>query len=126
MIMYAPKIIPQHQIFDGLGGQIDLFPTTMHLLRMPYVNNTMGIDLFSEQRNFIYFSADQKHGVISDSLFLIISKNNNVEGLFRYRNSDTVNYYNLYRETAHKMKKYGDAHFQVSQFIISNRKQNCN
>ena len=125
LIIYAPKIITQPKIFDCLGGQIDVFPTTMHLLQLPYVNNTMGIDLLSEQRPFAYFSTDQKYGVISDSLFLIVEKNNNIEGLYRYRTNDTTNYSNQYKTTAEKMKKYASAHFQISQFVISQQKQLC-
>ena len=125
LLMYAPKIITQPKVFDCFGGQVDVFPTIMHLLQLPYVNNTMGIDLLSERRPLMYFSADQKHGVISDSLFLIISKNDDVEGLFRYRTNDTTNYFNAYKETANEMKKYAAAHFQISQFIVSQGKQTC-
>ena len=125
LIMYAPKMITQAKVFDGFGGQIDVFPTAMHLLRLPYVNNTMGIDLLSERRPLTYFSTDQKYGVISDSLFLIVSKNNDVEGLFRYRTNDTTNYFNTYKETANEMKKYAAAHFQVAQFVVSQGKQTC-
>ena len=125
LIIYAPKMIPEGEIFDCLGGQIDVFPTIMHLLSLPYTNNTMGIDLLSEQRPFIYFSSDQKYGVVSDSLFLIVSKNNDVEGLFRYRANDTTNYFNAYKTVADEMKKYATAHFQISQFIVSQQKQTC-
>ena len=125
LLMYAPKMITQAKVFDGFGGQIDVFPTAMHLLRLPYVNNTMGIDLLSERRPLMYFSGDQKYGVISDSLFLIVSKSNDVEGLFRYRTNDTTNYFNAYKTTANEMKKYATAHFQVSQFVVSEGKQTC-
>jgi phosphoglycerol transferase MdoB-like AlkP superfamily enzyme len=125
LIMYSPKITSQPQVFDGFGGQIDVFPTIMSLLRLPYVNNTMGIDLLSKQRPFIYFTADQKYGVISDSLFLIVSQNHEVEGLYRYRSGDTVNYFNRYKTVANEMKKYAEANFQVSQYVVSQRKQTC-
>ena len=125
LLMYAPKIITQPKVFNCFGGQIDVFPTIMNLLRLPYVNNTMGIDLLSERRPFMYFSSDQKYGVISDSLFLIVSKNNDIEGLFRYRTGDTVNYFNAHKTVANEMKKYAEAHYQVSQFIVSQKKHLC-
>jgi phosphoglycerol transferase MdoB-like AlkP superfamily enzyme len=125
LLMYAPKMITKPQVFDCFGGQIDVFPTVMHFLRLPYVNNTMGIDLLSERRPFAYFSADQKYGVISDSLFLVVSQNNEVEGLFRYRTNDPTNYFNTYKPIANEMKKYASAHFQISQFIVSQQKQLC-
>jgi len=125
LIIYAPKIITQPQTFDGFGGQVDVFPTVMNILRLPYVNNTMGIDLLTERRPFMYFSSDQKYGVISDSLFLIVSKNNDIEGVYRYRIGDITNYAHTYEVVANEMKKYAEAHYQVSQFIVSQRKQLC-
>ncbi|MCL2041406.1 MAG: sulfatase-like hydrolase/transferase [Bacteroidales bacterium] len=125
LIMYAPKMIPQAETFERLGGQIDIFPTTMQLLRLPYVNNTMGIDLLSEERSFVYFSSDQRYGVISDSLFLIVSQSNDVEGLFRYRTNDTTNYFNQYKTVAAEMRRYAEAHFQVAQYVVFQRMQGC-
>jgi phosphoglycerol transferase MdoB-like AlkP superfamily enzyme len=125
MIMYAPKLITNPEIFSCLGGQIDLFPTTMHILGLPYTNNTLGIDLLSEQRPFIYFSSDDKYGVISDSLFLIVSKNSKIDELYRYRHSDKTNYINQYKAVADEMKNYAKANFQTMLYIISQHKQSC-
>ena len=127
LIMYAPEIIKQPEIFDCLGGQIDVFPTTMHLLGLPYVNNTMGIDLFSERRPFIYFSSGHnlKYGVVSDSLFLIVSKDKVMDELFRYRCHDVTNRIDQYQSLAEQMKNYAKANYQTSHYVISNQKQSC-
>ena len=123
LIMYAPEIIPQPKIMDGLGGQIDVFPTAMNILGLPYTNNTLGVDLLSERRPFMYFSATTKYGVVSDSLFLIVTQNDGTEGLFRYRDKDRTNYIDQYREIADEMKNYADANMQTAQYMISQRKQ---
>jgi len=125
LIMYAPKIIKQPEIFDNIGGQIDVFPTTMHLLGLPYVNNTMGINLFSERRPFIYFSSGHvfKYGVISDSFYLIVSKDK--DELYHYRRRDVTNRINQYRSVAEEMKNYAKVNYQTSQYVISNKKQSC-
>ena len=125
LIIHAPKIITQPQIFDCMGGQIDIFPTVMHLLQLPYINNTMGIDLLSEKRPFMYFSAHDKYGVVSDSLFLIVTKNSETDELFRYRQQDKTNYIDHYKTIADEMKNYAKANFQVTRYIISQRKQYC-
>ena len=125
LIMYAPEIIPQAKIWNCLGGQIDVFPTAMHLLRLPYMNNTMGINLLSEQRPFMYFAADDKYGVVSDSLFLIVAQNNGSEGLFRYRHGEKTNYIDQFETLAKEMKDYAKANMQVTQYIIAQRKQGC-
>ena len=123
LIMYAPKIIPQPKVWDGLGGQIDVFPTAMNLLGLPYSNNTLGVDLLSERRPFMYFSATTKFGVVSDSLFLIVTQNDGAEGLFRYRQKDKTNYIDQYRAIADEMKKYAAANMQTAQYMILQRKQ---
>jgi len=127
LIMYAPKIIKQPAIFDCIGGQIDVFPTTMQLLALPYVNNTMGIDLFSERRPFIYFSSGHNlsYGVVSDSLFLIVSKDKATDELFRYRHRDVTNRIDQYQSLADEMKNYAKVNYQTSQYVISNQKQSC-
>ena len=125
LIMYAPKIIKQPKILNCIGGQIDIFPTAMHLLNLPYSNNTLGINLFTEQRPFIYFSVDNKYGVISDSLYLIVTKNSDTDELYRYRNGDTKNYIKEYQSIANEMKDYAKANFQTAQYIIHQHKTLC-
>ncbi len=50
LIIYAPKLIPQKQLVSKIGGQIDFFPSIMGLIKQPYINNTLGIDLLKEER----------------------------------------------------------------------------
>ena len=123
LIMYASDLIPQARVWDGLGGQIDVFPTAMNLLGLPYTNNTLGIDLLSESRPFMYFSATTRYGVVSDSLFLIVTQNDGTEGLFRYRHRDKTNYIDQYRVIADEMKNYAAANMQTAQYMTSQRKQ---
>jgi phosphoglycerol transferase MdoB-like AlkP superfamily enzyme len=121
--MYAPEIITQPKIWDCLGGQIDVFPTAMNVLKLPYSNNTLGVDLLAERRPFIYFSAAEKFGVISDSLLLIVTQGDDTEGLFRYRHGDKTNYINHYRTIANEMKNYAIANMQTAQYMLIQRKQ---
>jgi phosphoglycerol transferase MdoB-like AlkP superfamily enzyme len=123
-IIYAPKIIPQARIFQCFGGQIDMFPTIMHLLGLPYVNNTFGIDLLKEHRPFIYFSAGNSWGVINDTFFLL-EPEYGCEQLYRYREGDLTNYVEQYQSLADEMKIYAQSNMQASQYIISRRKQSC-
>lgn len=54
LIFHAPYRIKHPKQYDNLGGQIDLFPTLMGLLNLPYTNNTLGIDLLKETRPYIF------------------------------------------------------------------------
>jgi hypothetical protein len=51
---------------------MDIFPTTMGMVGHSFVNTTFGIDLFSKNRNFVYFSTDDKLAAINDSFVWIL------------------------------------------------------
>jgi len=122
LIIYSPNIIKQPKVVSQVGGQIDVFPTIMGLLNFSYINNTLGIDLLKEQRPYIYFSADDKYGVLSDSLFLIVN-NQGKESLFRYKENDEKNRIIENQNVVNEMKQYAASNLQTAQYIIKNNKQ---
>jgi phosphoglycerol transferase MdoB-like AlkP superfamily enzyme len=61
LIIYAPRIISP-EIKENLGGQVDIFPTVMGILQLPYSNNSFGIDLRNYQREYVTFSYDETYG----------------------------------------------------------------
>ena len=115
MIFYAPGIIkPQQQ--DKPGLQIDLFPTIMGFLHLPYVNNTLGVDLRNEGRKYAYFCSDNKIGCLNDEFFLVIRKEG-PNSLYRYKNKDLENYYYSNSVLADDMKKYASAMILTSYWL---------
>ncbi|MEM9822707.1 MAG: LTA synthase family protein [Bacteroidota bacterium] len=119
LIFYAPKLLGTPKSYHQMGGQIDVFPTLMGLLNLPYTNNTLGIDLRKEERPYIYFSADDKIGVLDQEHFLMINPHQAPQ-LFQYRNKDLKNYSDLYPEKVASMKQYMESHLQVYQYLLSN------
>lgn len=122
LIFYSPKLFSGNKIVDKLGGQIDIFPTIMGLLNLPYINNTLGIDLLKENRKYIYFSADDKLGVLSKDFYLIINKQTG-GGLYDYRNNSAHNYINEYAKLAKEMEIYAYTHLQTYQYLLKTGKQ---
>ncbi len=122
LIFYAPGILPEPKAYSHIGGQIDVFPTIMGLLRFPYTNNTLGIDLLNETRPYVYFSADDKYGILGDSLFLIVNDQAK-ESLFKYKNENINDYINEYKQSANEMKNYAFSNLQTAQYIIKNNMQ---
>ncbi len=104
MIFYSPALI-KPAAYEKIGLQIDLFPTLMGFMSLPYTNNTFGIDLVKEDRPFGFFSADTKIGCINNDFFLLI-RSNGPESLYKYRNKDVSNYINDNRALADSMKTY--------------------
>jgi hypothetical protein len=105
-----------------MAGQIDVYPTIMGLLKLPYVNNTLGIDLFKEKRPYIFFNSDDKYGVIDNDWFLIV-KIDKSKGLYHYRSGDTHNYSNQRPDIVEKMDIYANSNLQSYQYILKTKKQ---
>ena len=117
-IIFSPRLIKDGRRFTCFGGQIDVFPTIMGLLNYSYVNNTLGIDLLNEKekRPYIYFSADDKYGVLDDEFYLIVREDGS-PGLYKYKTSDLRDYLSQYKEKAADMKTYAESMFQTTQWL---------
>ena len=121
LIFYAPYILKEPRSCSQIGGQIDLFPTVMGLLKLEYVNNTFGIDLLKESRPFIYFCGDDKVGCLNKNYFLIIRAGGN-ESLYHHATLDPRDHIARLRPLADRMKRYCYSMLQTSQWMIENRK----
>ncbi|HNI09914.1 MAG TPA: LTA synthase family protein [bacterium] len=63
-------------IISDLGGQIDIPATIMGLIGGDYTNNTFGIDLLRERREFLPINSDTKVGCLSKSFLLSLTPKN--------------------------------------------------
>lgn len=122
LIFYAPKLLGEPQKCHQLGSQVDVFPTIMGMLKLPYINNTFGIDLFREQRPFACSYADDKFAVLNTQ-YMFVSRENGVTSLYNYRTGDVKDYSKELPELREAMKKYGESVFQTTQWLRHNSKQ---
>ncbi|MCK5059485.1 MAG: sulfatase-like hydrolase/transferase, partial [Candidatus Aminicenantes bacterium] len=120
-IIHSPSLIREPRSIAQIGGQIDVFPTIMGILNIPYVNNTMGIDLLKESRPFIYFYGDDKMGCLNEEYFLVIRDKGN-ESLYAYRTRDTKSYLDSKKQLAASMKDYFFSMMQTTKWLIRNGK----
>ena len=95
------------------------------ILNLPYINNTLGVDLLREERQFIYFGADDKYGVLNDKFFLIADENKG-DSLYKYEiladgRKDVNNYLQDNLLLVNEMKKYAESMMQITQWMINNR-----
>jgi len=56
----------------NIGSQIDIAPTILGLLGVDYKNNSFGMNLFNESREFAVLDATTKYGIISKEWLLIV------------------------------------------------------
>lgn len=119
LLFYSPKYIPEASVEMKMGGQIDVFPSIMGLLKLPYENTTLGIDLFKDSRPYIFFNGDTRMGVI-DGRYLYIYRINGPESLHEY--SAAENLLSSMPEKVDSMKNYGFANMQVADYLRRNNR----
>jgi hypothetical protein len=101
--------------------QADVFPTLMNFLKLPYTNNTMGINLFEEDRPFAFFCKDYLVGCIDKKHFLVIQKFGG-ESLYEYRSGGSDNVIEQNQALADSMKAYTYSMFQTAQWMLENKR----
>lgn len=116
LLFYAPEILTEPKTFSCLGGQIDLFPTTMGILEIPYTNNTLGIDLLNEKRKTIFFNQDEKYAALNEK-YLMIAGIKEKEGLYNYKEGNTQNLLKMYPQIFDSLKTYAEAMYQTTQYL---------
>lgn len=117
LIIYTPSQPQFSDTLHCLGGQIDIAPTILGLLDVKYQNYTMGINLFTNCRPFMYFSSDDKIGCLDNEYYYIL-RPENIETLYRYENLSTTNYINEFPAKVDSMKNYTFSMMQSTQEIM--------
>lgn len=122
LIIYSPSFGGKSQIFSNLGCQMDVFPTIMGLLNIPYLNNTLGIDLLRDNRRFVSFTSDQMMGCIDQNMFYIYSLNTEQQMLFDYRNKSVVNAVGAHKELVDSMRVYSASQLISFKYLYEDNK----
>ncbi len=115
-IIYAPKITTSNMVYKEIGSQIDIFPTIMGLIKQPYVNNTLGIDLLRKKRKYAVINNDSKIGILDTSYFCIMGKED--INLYKYKNRNRTDYFEQESEKAREMTEYAKSLMQTYQEML--------
>lgn len=118
-VFYMPSKIKPDTV-SSLGGQIDVLPTLLSFLKVPFENSTMGIDLLQEKRPWMYFTADSKIAAIDDTYYYFDLIEEQKEMLYRYKNLDTKDFITAYKTKADSMKTYSHGMIRMADHIIKN------
>jgi phosphoglycerol transferase MdoB-like AlkP superfamily enzyme len=119
LIFFAPEFI-EPLAYSNPALQQDIYPSLCGMLDMSYVNNGLGVDLFRQQREFGYFSADNKLGVTDDSHYLIFREKGNIS-LYSYPDNSIFNLYPDKPEKTKSMLDYAFSMVQSAAYLIENR-----
>ncbi len=118
LIFHAPKILPQNKLYKTIGSQIDIYPTIMGLLKQPYVNNTLDVDLIEQDRKYAIINDDDKIGILDTNYFCIMKGDDSKLQLYKYQTKDRTNYFKQNKTKAFEMVEFAKANMQVFQKMI--------
>lgn len=120
LLIFEPGKENQARTIRNIAGQIDVFPTIMGILGLPYRNETFGIDLLKDKRDYIFFSSDDSYACV-DSTFYYINRMDGRESLYNYSQNSAEDSISFYREKAAEMNEYAKTMIQAAQYIIKNK-----
>ncbi len=121
LILYSPLFDDAPKQFSQFGSQIDIFPTIMGLLNIPYQNNSLGVDLFKVKRPYTYFVSDNHLGCINEKYFYIYNPETKTDGLYDYVNENPNNIEKLYPAITDSMKQYATSMMITADYLIKNK-----
>lgn len=119
-LFYMPTELKADTV-SNVGGQIDIMPTLLSFLKIPFKNTSMGIDLLNEKRPFMYFSADNKIGCIDDKYYYIHLFDENKELLYKYKDLETRSYLDEMKTKTDSMRAYSHKMIRMANNIIDSR-----
>lgn len=122
LIIYSPALEDAPRRISHLGGQIDVFPTVMSLLKGSYENNTLGVSLLdSPPRPYIFFASDDALGCLDQRDFYIYNAKIKVEGLYNYQENNPDNVLEQYRTKADSMRMYAASMLRTTDYLLKNQ-----
>lgn len=117
LVLYAPSIL-RPQTVDEIASSADVLPTVASLAGIPYVNHTMGRDLFQMPAGAPRV-AFVRAGVIDSEFFLEAD----LDRLHRWRSPTTgLNVREAHPEDYARMKRWWEALLNTSQYLLLHNK----
>jgi phosphoglycerol transferase MdoB-like AlkP superfamily enzyme len=106
LIFYCPgQISPCRR--NDLAQQTDIGPTVTGMLFSVENGDPAGIDLQRRWRPYVFFSADDKIGVLDSVFFYRYRIADGCESLYRYRNGEAEDLLSSFPSKADSMRRYG-------------------
>lgn len=116
LIIHADGLQAQER--TDFAGQVDVAPTLLGLLRIPYVQNNLGIDLLSEQRPAAFYTADKTIAARDGKRLYVFNAETEKEYFYNLKDGKPV-------ETQHSpefstLKGYVFALLQATEQLVQN------
>jgi phosphoglycerol transferase MdoB-like AlkP superfamily enzyme len=103
VFIYSDLLEPQQ--ISRPTSQMDIWPTVLSMLGIEYENNSLGIDIFSDERKYAFFCGNEHLGVSDGQWFWCYNLQSKLQHL--YQIGDPTDVSDLYPEQAAQMREYG-------------------
>jgi phosphoglycerol transferase MdoB-like AlkP superfamily enzyme len=118
--IYAPGYFSEGRTIDTTGSLVDVLPTVLGLIGVPYLNKTLGRDLLVERPKdkHIAFIDSISTGLLDDEFFLLIDPRG-VQRLYRYRSDSPLeDVRDEYPERGAEMARLQEAIRETSRYLL--------
>lgn len=113
----SEMLVPQQ--ITRPASQIDIWVSLLSMLGIEYENNSLGIDIFSEERKYAFFCGNEHLGVSDGQWFWCYNLPGQQERLYKIGDENDV--MALYPQQAAEMREYGMKMQRVNLMAIQNK-----
>ncbi len=121
-VIYAPGYLSEGRRIDTTASLVDVLPTILSFVGVPYLDKTLGRDLLEERppEQHVAFIENIYRGLLNDEFFLVIDPRG-VQRLYRYRSAAPLeDVREKYPEQASRMANLQEAIHQLSKYLPYN------
>jgi phosphoglycerol transferase MdoB-like AlkP superfamily enzyme len=118
LVLHMPGIL-KADTCHNLGYQPDVLATVAGMLNLTYTNTTFGANILKEKHPFVYFTADDKIGCVSDDgyfFYELIAQN--TKRLRKYENLDQRDYYRSNKPKADSLEQAAKRMLDAAEYFI--------
>lgn len=109
----------QPQKIAKTTSQIDIYPTVLSMLGVPFDNNCLGIDALNDNRDYAFFVSNEHLGVADTTFFYCYSINSQQERLYRIGHDENILPNNT--QKAAEMRDFGMQMLRVNLLAIDKK-----
>ncbi len=116
LMVYNPSIEPQQT--DLFASQIDIAPTVLGMLRIPHDRHHLGIDLLREQRDCIFYTADDLIGCRDSSHLYIYAPHTQQAFYYNITDGNRLHEQPASNEAFERLRQHSFSILQATEVLV--------
>ena len=125
-LIYSPSHIPKGKTFDGIASQIDVLPTLAGIMGRPFLNTTLGRNLFDsgfDSQRYAFILSQRKAvpeiGLLGEKFYLVMDSDGTNKRLSLYHSeTPQINLMHRFPEETQKMERLCKGLYETSRYIL--------